>query len=406
MTVAKTKESFARTYAGGACCTSTLSRMSIRASVSVIMVMGAFVVQTRAAEPAPFYEGGDVSMLPEIERAGGVYRVDVRPADAIAIMRERGCNLFRVRLFVNPDPDFKKTDGATQDLVYVRALARRIKSAGAAFMLDLHYSDSWADPGHQVTPAAWKDLDFDALERKMHEYTASVLKEFDGDDLTPDMVQVGNEIASGMLWPQGRIVDRKTPEEDRVQWSRLARLINAGSRAVREASTPQGKIKVVVHIHGGGRAGLPQWFLGKLHQNPVDYDVLAVSFYPAWDDKLDALKQNMRDVIKTYDKPVIVAETSYPWKKMEGAKDRSLMTWPMTPAGQEQFLRDLTAAMKEMPDGKGLGFVWWYPEAIPVTGLRIWRGGAEGLFDEKGSPLPTWRAFSASQSAVSPGASR
>jgi len=90
--------------------------MSIRASVSVIMVMGAFVVQTRAAEPAPFYEGGDVSMLPEIERAGGVYRVDVRPADAIAIMRERGCNLFRVRLFVNPDPDFKKTDGATQAL--------------------------------------------------------------------------------------------------------------------------------------------------------------------------------------------------------------------------------------------------------------------------------------------------
>jgi arabinogalactan endo-1,4-beta-galactosidase len=344
-----------------------------------------------------FYAGADISMLPEIEKAGGVYRVDGKPADAIAAMRERGCNLFRVRLFVNPDSDFKKTDGATQNLAYVRGLARRIKSTGAAFMLDFHYSDTWADPGKQHPPVAWKALDFDQLEQKVHEYTASVLKDLAANDATPDLVQVGNEIAGGMLWPLGRITSGKSPEEDAAQWSRFARLINAGARAVREASTGEHPIQVVVHIHGGGRAGLPQWFLGKLHANPIEYDVLALSFYPAWEDKLDALKQNMAEVIDKFGKPVLVAETSYPWKEMEGAKNRALMTWPMTPAGQAQFVQDLTAALKSAPQEKGLGFVWWYPEAIPVDSLRIWRGGAEGLFDEKGVALPALDAFAAAK---------
>jgi arabinogalactan endo-1,4-beta-galactosidase len=364
------------------------------AALGIVVLM---VAGTVAAAAETFYAGADVSMLPEIEKAGGVYRDDGKETDTITVLRARGCNLFRVRLFVDPDPDFQKTDGATQDLTYVRALAKRIKAAGAAFLLDIHYSDRWADPSHQDTPRAWRDLDFDALERKVNEYTGSVLKDLADNGVAPEMVQVGNEIASGMLWPQGRIGGSKSPAEEQAQWARLARLINAGSRAVRDASTPQRRIRVVVHIHGGGRAGLPKWFLGKLHANPVDYDILALSFYPAWEDSLDALKQNMRDVVTDWGKDVLIAETSYAWKEMGGIKNRALMTWPMTPDGQAQFVRDLATAIKAVPSNKGIGFVWWYPEAIPVKSLHIWRNGAEGLFDEQGRPLPALKEFSATE---------
>src|SRR5208282_1303281 len=112
-----------------------------------------------------------------------------------------GCNLFRVRIFVKPNPDYVPTFGAVQDLDYVRGLAKRIKATGALFLLDIHYSDSWADPGKQFTPAAWKDLDFDATERKVHDYTIEVLKDFQADGTMPDMVQVGNEITAGGPWP-------------------------------------------------------------------------------------------------------------------------------------------------------------------------------------------------------------
>ncbi len=115
----------------------------------------------------------------------------------------------------------------------------------------------------------------------MHEHTASVLKDLAEHGVAPEMVQVGNEIAAGMLWPLGRIGGKKPAEDEQTQFARLARLIGAGARAVREASTPQHPIQVVVHIHGGGKAGHPKWFLEKLHANPIDYDILALSFYPA-----------------------------------------------------------------------------------------------------------------------------
>ena len=129
--------------------------------------MGVLAQTARAAEP--FYRGADVSMLPELEKAGAVYTDGGAPDDAIKILRRHGVNLFRLRLFVNPTDDFTKSYGATQDLATVRALAKRVKSSGAAFLLDLHYSDTWADPGHQAKPKEWADLHGAALEQKVHE---------------------------------------------------------------------------------------------------------------------------------------------------------------------------------------------------------------------------------------------
>ena len=365
-------------------------------SLLVIATASCAAAQDRPATTAApeFIAGADVSMLSEIEKAGGVFASrDGQRGDALKILRDGGCNLFRVRLFVDPGKDFDKNYGATQDLAYVVALARRIEASGAQFLLDIHYSDTWADPAKQHKPAAWKDLDFDALERKVHDYTVSVLKQLHDAGAAPDMVQVGNEIAGGMLWPDGKVLNAAKEDESR-QWTRFARLLNAGSRAVREASKAANKpIRVVIHIHGGGKPGLPKWFFGKLKPHYVDFDVVALSFYPAWDDDLAALKQNLADVAAEFDKDILIAETSYSWRTMEDHAGKRTMAWPQTREGQEKFLRDLSDAIRATPNGRGLGFVWWYPEAVPVKGRHIWRGGAEALFDESGAALPALESF-------------
>jgi arabinogalactan endo-1,4-beta-galactosidase len=125
----------------------------------------------------------------------------------------------------------------------------------------------------------------------------------------------------------------------------------------------------------------------------MDYDCIGLSFYPAWGDSLDALKQNMAELIRTQDKDVFVAETSYPWHDASQLGGGGTMNWPCTPAGQKQFLSDLIAVLRAAPGGHGLGFAWWYPEARPTPGLRIWRDGAEGLFDRNGVPLPAMDLF-------------
>lgn len=351
-----------------------------------------------AAQPTsrPFYRGVDISMLPEIEAGGGVFRDDAgQPADAIKIFRDHGVNLFRVRLFVEPSKDFNKVWGATQDLPMVRALARRIKDAGGLLLLDLHYSDTWADGAKQAKPRAWEGQSAEQLEQTVHDYTASVLEDLKRAGAMPDMVAVGNEIAGGILFPEGQVLNAK-PEEAAQKWATFSRFLNAGSRAVREAGTLEHKIDVMIHIHGGGREKLPQWFFGKLQQNPVDFDVIGLSVYPAWGDSLEYLAQNMKDLAATYGKPVVAAEIGYPWKAEEGVKDQKLMPWPQTPEGQRAFVRDMAKLMKAAPQNTGAGFIWWYPEAVPSKDRFLWREGAESLFDASGKPQPALDEFRAS----------
>jgi arabinogalactan endo-1,4-beta-galactosidase len=346
----------------------------------------------RAADQ-PFITGCDVSMLPTIEKAGGVFSDGDKRGDAIQILAAHGCNLFRVRLFVKPDRDYVKNFGAVQDLAYDRALAKRIKATGAQFLLDIHYSDSWADPGKQYMPQDWKGLDFDALEQKVHDYTVEVLKDFQADGTMPDMVQVGNEITAGVLWPQGQVLDVPATQESE-QWEHFARLIAAGATAVRSMQSPSHPIRIVIHIHGGGQEGMAKYFFGKFKLDPADYDIVGLSFYPAWGDSIDYLKQNLTDSIELTGKDVILAETSYPWKELPDKKGLATLRWPQTPAGQEQYLRDLTATLRAAPGHHAIGYIYWYPEAIPTAGFpRVWRQGYEALFDQSGKALPALESF-------------
>lgn len=364
----------------------------------IIAFVAGSVLIVRTVSAQGILSGADVSSLLDIEKAGGVFRDRGEPGDEIKILRSHGCQLFRVRLFVHPHPDFHSSDGATQNLQAVRELGKRIKASGGQFLLDIHYSDTWADPGHQIKPAEWKSLDLDGLKQRVADYTHSTISDLQSNDAAPDMVQVGNEITSGILWPDARLSSGPKDQEPQ-QWQNFSTLLAAGCDAVRAAQTKQKPIRIVLHIHGGGREGLPQWFFKTLMANggnKVDFDVIGLSFYPAWKDSIENLKKNMVELINTYHKDVLLAETAYAWAPVTDIEGRESMEWPMSKAGQLQFLEETRQVLLDAPEHRGLGYIWWYSDSIPVPdkSLHIWREGHEALFDNDGEALPVLSAFS------------
>ncbi|MHC4559358.1 MAG: glycoside hydrolase family 53 protein [Planctomycetota bacterium] len=345
--------------------------------------------QRTSTHDREFLLGGDISALAEIEQHGGVFRDQGKPVDAIRILRNYGCNCFRLRLFVNP----AYRNVVVNDLPYTIALARRIKAAGAKLLLNFHYSDTWADPGKQTKPKAWKDLDFESLERIIYEYTRDCILEFKKADVLPDMVQPGNEITPGMLWSDGKLQGVGKPEK---QWENFTQLLKAAIRGVKDASA-NSNIRIVLHIHCGGDWSKTKWFFENIEKQRVPYDIIGLSYYPWWHGSMEDLRENLSNTASTFDKDIFVVETAYPnrsvrFSKSKEDKDKN-MNWPMTPVGQKTFLEELIGTVRQTPKGHGLGVLWWYPESIPVKDLRVWYGGANALFDSDGNTLPAVNAF-------------
>ncbi len=338
----------------------------------------------------PFLVGADISMLRKIEALGGVFRKGDQPGDAIAIMRSYGCNCFRLRLFV--DPNYQ--EGVVNDLPYTLTLAKRIKASGAQLLLDFHYSDTWADPAHQIIPAAWAGLSFEALEDRVTAYTAGVIMEFKAVGALPDIVQVGNEITPGMIWPPGKLQYHGDSAAVSASWDHFARLVKAGIRGVKQPLDQNDHVRIMIHIDRGADWKATRFFFEHLRKQGVDFDIIGQSYYPWWHGTLEAVRDNLRQTAQEFGKDIIIVETAYPYRGAEWAKDKN-MDWPISPEGQKQFLQDLVAAVRETPGGHGLGVIYWYPEAIPVTGMGIWNGGSTALFDSNGSALPALEAFHA-----------
>ena len=338
---------------------------------------------------AAMYKGADISALARIEQAGGVFRDSGRAGDAIAILAAHGSNTFRLRLFVNPSGQNVQVN----DLPYTLALARRIKAAGAHLLLDFHYSDTWADPGHQTMPAAWVGLGFDSLEATVQHYSADVIAQLKAQGTLPGIVQIGNEIDGGMLWPIGKVGGAyDTPQ----QWSQFTRLLKAGVRGVRSALAPGDRVRIMIQYSGGGKTAATQRFFDHIDADSVPYDLIGLSYYPWWQGGVAALQANLDATAQRHHRGVMVVETSYPWRAggWEGmGSDPNAMTWPATPAGQAAFLADVIRAEAAVPDGLGAGVIWWYPEAINVPGLSIWGGGSLSLFDASGNLLPAAGMF-------------
>lgn len=339
--------------------------------------VGAATVQIR---------GGDVSSLKKNEDRGAVYYdASGARADALTVLADHGMNWARLKVWVNP------ADGYNNK-TRVLEMAKRIKALRMGLLVDFHYSDSWADPGKQVKPAAWSRHSLAQLEQAVYDHTYDVLNALKAQGTTADMVQVGNEINPGMLLPEG--------SSDNTNWANLARLLNSGARAVRAVSA---STRVALHLAEGGDNALFRWWFDQAVAHRVDFDVIGLSFYPYWHGSTAALRANVNDLANRYGKDLYVAETAYAFTLSGKDGGNVFYTdqekaggYPATPQGQAQELRDVFAVMAQVPGGHGLGVFYWEPAWTAVAGsgwdptnpssLNSWENQA--LFDLDSRPLP------------------
>lgn len=305
--------------------------------------------------------GGDISMLTKYEQGGAIYkdRNGSTIASVLPYFKQQGWNAMRVRLFVNPEnaSDEHKKEGVVQDLPYVKALGKRIKDAGYALVLDLHYSDTWADPGKQTVPAAWPSNDVEALKDSVYNYTKRVLQQMIAAGARPDFIQLGNEITGGMLWPTGQIYPTGGAPAG-GSWENFAAYQQRASQAVREVS-PSTKIILHVEMHNLNQ---PSGFFGNCESYGIDYDVMGLSYYSAYHGDFANLNTVLSRMEVASTKPIMIMECGYGYAwALPGTNYNLANIYPYSNEGQKNFTIDMIAALKQHSRVKGL--FWWWPEA-------------------------------------------
>ena len=303
-------------------------------------------------------KGADVSWLTEMEAAGiKFYSVSGTQQDLFAVLKSVGMNTVRLRVWVNPANNYNsKADVVTK--------AVRAKAAGMHILVDFHYSDTWADPGHQTKPAAWASQDINGLKTSVATHTTDVLNALKTAGVTPEWVQAGNETNDGMLWPEGKTS---------TNMGNFAQLVNAGYDAVK-AVFPAAK--VIVHLSNGYDNALYRWMFDGLKSNGAKWDVIGMSLYPSvsnWSTLNAQCLSNMNDMVSRYGKEVMIVEVGMSWDQ---------------PATSNLFIADLISKVKSVPDNKGLGVLYWEPEAY-----NNWQGYTLGAFDNSGKPTSALDAF-------------
>ena len=305
-----------------------------------------------------FAKGADVSWITEMEAKGVKFFTNTNTeTEGMTLMKALGMNTIRLRVWVNPSPKYN-------DASDVLAKALRAKKLGMRIMIDFHYSDSWADPGKQTKPAAWMNLDVEGLKKALAAHTRDVLTLLKENDVTPEWVQVGNETNNGMLWPEGRAS---------TNMANFAGMVNAGYDAVK-AVFPTAK--VIVHISNGWDNGLFKWMFEGLKTHNAKFDVIGMSLYPTaanWRTINNQCLATMTDMIRLYNKEVMVVEVGMPWDNAEACK---------------AFLTDIIAKTNAIPNQKGLGVLYWEPQAY-----NRWQGYTLGAFDNTGKPTAALSAF-------------
>jgi len=342
------------------------------------------------SDPSTFIKGADVSFIPQIEDLGGVYKENDIPQDPLKIFKDYGFNYIRLKLWHTPTENYN-------NLNKILYMAKRIKDRDLKFLLNFHYSDTWADPGKQYKPAAWDGIDFDVLKDSVYIYTKTVMQALNTQQTLPDMVQIGNEITSGMLWNDGRVGGTYNTTQ---QWQKLAELINAGIQGVRESCERGDSVRVMIHIDRGGDNGASRWYFDNLLGQNVEFDIIGLSFYPWWHGTLGQLRTNLNDLALRYGKEIIVVESAYPWtlqwydsvSNIVGSSNQLHSGYPATVDGQAAFLRDLIKIIRNVPNRKGLGLFYWAPEYISVEPIGSpWENNA--LFGFDGNVLSSIDVF-------------
>jgi arabinogalactan endo-1,4-beta-galactosidase len=342
--------------------------MLMKKAWSIALLSLLLLSQARSLGAAEYAVGADLSFLKQAEDGGKIFKDNGEPKPGLVIFKDHGYNWIRLRLFHTPSE-------LPNNLEYTIALAKAAKKLGFHFLLDYHYSDTWADPGKQFTPKAWEGMTHAQLVKAVFEYTKQTIMAFRNAGVLPDMVQIGNEIINGMIWPDGRLPGN---------WDNFADLVKAGIAGVEAGKGEDPRPRIMIHIDRGGDKIRTKGFFDKLNSYHVNYDVIGQSYYPWWHGSLNDLRENMTFMAKEYKKDIIVVEAAYNWMPAEYKKQPG--PFPETPEGQKQFLEEVNRVVQETPDGLGKGVFWWEPA---VTGPL----GSRGFFDEKGNALPVITVF-------------
>lgn len=354
-----------------------------RPAWTAAFLLAPLLLVPRAAE-GQFLRGADLSALEAVEEHGGVFTEGGAPDDPVEILRRRGLNAVRLRIWHTPWHGY-------DDLPSTLASALRMKEAGLDIFLDFHYSDTWADPSHQQKPAAWASLPFEALKDSVYAYTFHVVGALAAQNTSPALVQLGNEITGGMLWDDGRTTAGfDTPQ----QWQQLAELVGEGVRGVKDALPPGESAAIVLHTDRGGDNAGARYFVDRMIDGGVEYDMIGLSFYPWWHGTLADLAANVRDLATRYGREVVLAEAAYPWTlawadtthNVVGDPSQLLAPYDATEQGQRDYLLTLVDTLRSMPAGMCRGWFYWAPEWLPDSTVGSpWENLA--LFDFAGEVL-------------------
>lgn len=332
-----------------------------------------------------FIKGMDISFLPELNKLlPEFYDADGNKKEIWELLKENGVNSIRLRLF--HEPENVAESGGYCNLEQTIAMAKQIKQNGMSFFLDFHYSDWWADPGKQVKPKAWEKLGFEELVQAVYDYTREVLLTMKKEGVLPELVQIGNEIRSGMLFPEGEVPN----------YRQLVLLVNSGIRAVREIDKEH-NMKIVIHLDQGGRYYyLREWFDACLAAGLEEFDIIGVSYYPFWHGSFTDLKNSLVNLVKRYKKPVVVAETAHAWRNAGdgfiGEQQEKIAGFSASPRGQKQVLDLVMNITASLDNNMGLGIYYWEPVVLPLEGKGGWWSNM-GVFNERGIALPALASF-------------
>ncbi|TGE29178.1 glycosyl hydrolase 53 family protein [Hymenobacter metallicola] len=329
------------------------------------VMLGASAWFSPAAWAQTFAKGGDVSWLQQMEANGyKFYNEQGVEQDCFQILKDKGINSIRLRVWVNPSMvDWVNGHCSPAEVVQ---MATRAKSLGFRLMIDFHYSDSWADPGQQTKPAAWATHSFAQLQQDVYDHTYSVMSALKANGVTPEWVQVGNEIPNGLLWPEGSTAN----------FAQLTQLLNKGYDAVKAVSPAS---QVVIHLDKGNDNARFRSFFDRLTSNGGRYDVIGMSYYPYWLNQdytasIAGLQYNLSDMASRYGKPVVVAEVGGDCAN--------------APQNAYDMLVTVQNAVAAVPNRQGLGVFYWEPE-----GYRSFSGYQLSAWGNDGRPSTALNAF-------------
>ena len=339
-----------------------------KTSLLILFSITACLSQPRAVSASDYAVGADLSFLKQAEARGTVFKDGGEAKPGLQIFKDHGYNWIRLRIFHTPTQ-------LPNNLEYTIALAKDAKKLGFKFLLDFHYSDTWADPAKQFIPKAWEGKSHKELVQAVFEYTRDTIVAFREAGVMPDMVQVGNEITHGMLWPDGKLP---------ANWKNFADLVKAGIKGVKVGEGSGPHTPIVIHIDKGGDRKATKNFFDKLNSYGVSYDVIGQSYYPWWHGTLLDLRENLAFTANEYKKDIIVVEAAYNWRPAEYRGKPA--PFPETPEGQRDFLDEVNRAVMATPNNRGKGVFWWEPA---VAGGRNGRG----MFDNDGNALPVISVF-------------